>query len=457
MDDQLKPTEKSNIPIADSEQEAEVRANKVFDISEDLDIKPIADPDQEIPKTPGSIPTTEQPKTELQNEIGKLNIEAAIYRASKTPKAEIPKPIVPKPISLGEDGNKITEPPKPVEEKGNFVQKPIRTYEGDIAEFMSRRKTSVADMAIAENKRQGEGETIGNEELADQSKSASHIGKKLTMLILSLVLIGAGSIGSYYLYKESPLSPRAPAATISSEPVSLVTADYHVTVSIDGSRSYQVIDRVKMELLGQQAPKTIKEISFIKAVNGTQTAVTGPEMMSFMDIPVPDELARTITDDWMFGIYSDDRGERSVFVVATTNYFQNAFAGMLAWENVMADDLRQYLVSSNIYGVANVPVVNEPSMASSTDAISMKTLVPETAAGSSTLSESSDYNSGYDTLKGRFVDRIVGNKDVRLFVTDDGKTLFLYSFVNNDTIVLAGSEKALAEILSRLEKQAFTR
>jgi hypothetical protein len=60
-------------------------------------------------------------------------------------------------------------------------------------------------------------------------------------------------------------------------------------------------------------------------------------------------------------------------------------------------------------------------------------------------------------IRGNFIDRIVQNKDVREFVTSDGKIIFLYSFIDNTKLVVTGSEATLSEILRRLEQQTYVR
>ena len=131
----------------------------------------------------------------------------------------------------------------------------------------------------------------------------------------------------------------------------------------------------------------------------------------------------------MLGVYADGNGTKTAFVIATVDYFQNAFAGILQWESTMADDLKQYLY-------ANTPA--------------------DIALGTSTASTSASMNRPV-ILRGSFIDRIVGNKDVREFVTSDGNVLFLYSFMNNTELAITGSEAALSAILNRLEQQAFVR
>ena len=58
---------------------------------------------------------------------------------------------------------------------------------------------------------------------------------------------------------------------------------------------------------------------------------------------------------------------------------------------------------------------------------------------------------------GSFKDKIIKNKDVREFSDISGNTLFLYSFINNNTIVIARDEGALGEIINRFENNAYVR
>ncbi|MBU6426677.1 hypothetical protein KGQ27_00320 [Patescibacteria group bacterium] len=505
-DTKFQPQSETEVPpsgIADvTEQETDAPPEHIFEISPDFDIKPIGDTDEQVPDRPNSIQNEDQPNTALQDEIKKMNIEAVIHRTSnknqgampqiqqptqsakqpvkqplkqsipisdlsqsiakaqKTPET-IPKTATdmiidqPKPLTLGEDGQPIIEKFRE-KEGGNFVQKALRTYEGDVAGFMAHRKASVASMVVAENKKGGEQGSVSNEKTSHKS---SHTGKKLLLLILSLILIGIGSIGSYYLYYQSPLSPKT-VTPIQQANTEMIPVDAIVSISVDGLSANQIISRVQAEIAKPQAPNTVKAFDFTE-ISGNQTlAVTGPEMLRLMNIPVPDSLARTITDQWMFGVYAGPDGTKQPFVIVTTNYFQNAFAGMLAWESVMTDDLKQYLpiVTSNL------PVSQSP-IASTTATTTMGGTITSSTT-SATVNASSTNTSAanlgftmqyYLPPSGKFVDRIVHNKDVREFQTGDGRTLFLYSFVDNSKLVFSGGEASLSEIVSRLEQQSFMR
>jgi hypothetical protein len=85
------------------------------------------------------------------------------------------------------------------------------------------------------------------------------------------------------------------------------------------------------------------------------------------------------------------------------------------------------------------------------------TLATTTQPTASTTPEVVQPLKQYLTIRGKFEDRIIKNKDVRAFRTDEGTILFLYSFIDNTHLVVTDKESTLAEILTRLEKQSFIR
>jgi len=129
-----------------------------------------------------------------------------------------------------------------------------------------------------------------------------------------------------------------------------------------------------------------------------------------------------LNNQWMLGTYNDN-GIAMPFIVLTDSFFQNAYAGMIAWENTMPDDL------VDVFGYGNK--VNQQN-------------------GTSTLAL-------YFNIQGDFKDGVIDNRDVRAFTEPNGNILVLYSFVDNNTIVITTDENALVEIINRLEKQTFIR
>ncbi len=364
----------------------------------------------------------------------------------------VPTPPVIKTISTATAPNA----PSHVGEEG---LRPLRTYEGDVAEVLAHKRTSTASIAIAESQKNTGEDKIG------ESDEHSHVGKKIAITVISLILIATGLVGAYYLYSISPLAPTPRSTPQPQVAPSIVTSDSQVAIPIDNMRPNDIIAAVRKEIAKQQTANTIKEIILVETKNSQHFRVAGQDMANIMDTGAPDILARSLSDSWMLGEYADANGVKTVFVIASIDYFQNAFAGMLQWESTMADDLKQYLYASSPADIALGSLV-EPTLlataASGTSALATtSTSTTSTTIASSTATSTSVppaiTNQPYVVLRGSFIDRIIGNKDVREFVTSDGKALFLYSFIDNTHLVITGSEATLSAILNRLEQQAFVR
>jgi hypothetical protein len=311
--------------------------------------------------------------------------------------------------------------------------KNIRTYESDVADALAARPVTRTSIALDESKKRGEGAVIGNgpsvvvpasrpmnipsrvvqSGLTVELDEKSHTGWKIMIVILSLALIGGGAVGGYYLYSQSPLAdiPAIPAVTVKQTPA-LVPYDAQTAINIDGANNVEILKRISTEISKPLAAGTIKEIVLTEVREGQTYRATAPETILLAGIPVPDMIARTLSHEWMLGAYGASSGAKPLpFIVVHTNLFQNAFAGMLAWEPSMIRDLQVFL---------GIP---------------------------------------YDkpTPKGSFKDQIVKNKDVRAFVTEDGSTIFEYSFIDNSTLIVTGDNETLSAIISRLESRAFVR
>ncbi len=315
-------------------------------------------------------------------------------------------------------------------EEKDIDPKTIRTYESDIANAIQHRQTSQASMVIAseEKKREQEKNIVivrGND--SEAPKNRNKWLKNILMIIASLILLGAGVAVAYYFYTISPLSvrqPSTPTATSTSVIVtSIITPDLQKVLDITGQTPAGIISGVMKESQANPLPNGgILEIVMGKQASSTQngktstlTRVTGPQFISMIGLVPPNALTSSLTSQWMFGFYSspndNSAGTTSApFVVFTDNFFQNAFAGMLSWESTMPSDF------SALFGI-------QPA---------------EWSGGS-------------------FHDKLIKNKNVREFTNSDGNVLFLYSFIDNNTLVIAQNEAALGEIITRFESQAYVR
>ncbi len=375
-----------------------------------------------VPKDTLSKTSIPQNRAEPQRESPPIPVDlpGATPVVSVAPLPTVTKPIFtvpPKPPAPP------PEPPKPEPPKNEAAAEPaqasrfsmlknIRTYESDVADVLANRNSSRTSMAIAENVKRGEGETLGN---STNPESQSHLGSKLALILASLVLIGAGMVGGYYFYAKSPLGAKVPVVATPKTPPVLISYESQAVISMDGLNRAGFLKKLATEMGKVQPPGSIKEIVATEVKEGAIYRVPSAEMAYIMSVPVPDMILRTLNLEWMLGIYANrDGSTKNAFVVVTTNLFQNAFAGMLAWEKGLPEDIKDFLAAPSEKLPAQLP-------------------------------------------RGRFTDQVVRNKDVRAFVTDNEDTLLVYSFVDNATLVVAANNEALGAVISRLENKAFVR
>ncbi len=320
----------------------------------------------------------------------------------------------------------ITHSPEALEK--NFLQKPIRTYEGDIAEALAKKKTSVATVAIAETKKK---EVIRETKAVEEKKEAAAKGpsylKPIAYGVTSIFLVGIAILGVYFFYKKSSFANRPP------EPVklitfvqSIITPEKQIQVSIDGLSSEKIIQKMYAEYTKASPSKNeILELVLTEKKGEDPVAVSASVFIEKVNLPTPSVLSRALLDRFMLGAYGEIDGKATPFIILTTDFFQNAFAGMLAWEKTMQDDLSlllNYKVKARI----------EEDLASTTP-------------------------STYFGIQGKFVDKQLNNRDVREFISKSGNLLFLYSFIDKDTIILTTSEAALLVLIDRVEKRTYLR
>ena len=282
-----------------------------------------------------------------------------------------------------------------------ILQKPIRTYEGDIAEALARKNTSVAKITIAENKKETGEERITN---APQKKK----GNNFIMLILSLVFISAGIGIVYYLYLQSPLA----LPPVSENPIkisNIINADIQKNISVDNLSTNEIINKINTTLIKENTnPNSITELLITKNVENVKTNINGNEFIALLDTEAPDIFTRSIDKSWMLGI-NNDNSQNTPFIILTSDFFQNTYAGMLQWEKTMPSELSFLL----------------------------------------------NYNE--KIINGRFYDRTVLNRDVREFINENAELLLLYSFINKDTLIITTSETTLKILIEKIEKQTYIR
>jgi hypothetical protein len=108
-------------------------------------------------------------------------------------------------------------------------------------------------------------------------------------------------------------------------------------------------------------------------------------------------------------------GGKARFIVLKTSYYANAFSGMLKWEKNIYSDLKNILDLKN---------ESFETTGTTTDSYSLKTSM--------------------------FYDGIISNRDSRILRDGQNKTLLIYSFIDNETLVIASNENLLKTLTQKL-------
>ncbi|MDP3962450.1 MAG: hypothetical protein Q8Q03_01110 [bacterium] len=344
----------------------------------------------------------------------------------KTPKEKIPSGVVMKEmlqqiIPDGEKGGPVQEgtPSEISINKPRQIPSPesMRTYESDLAKALAQKKTSAVTIAIAENKKKGENESVS-------TAPARNYIKPLLTGIASLILLGGGVAGGYYLYLKSPLS--APKTVpMPAVIASVIPGDAKINLDISGMTSGQIVSAIYSEFNKNIQPAG-KILELVPQEN--TSPVTGSTFIEKISVNMPDIVLRSLTDRWMLGSYGEESGLQTPFIALTTDFFQNTFAGMLSWEKTMAEDL------SFIFNYKK------------------KALEQAEQAENASTSIAAYYN-----IQGQFSDKQIRNRDAREFRSINGELLFLYSFIDKETLVITTTESAFIAIVDRIEKQTYVR
>lgn len=279
--------------------------------------------------------------------------------------------------------------------------KRLRTYKEDVAEALKREKTTVVKMVLDEQRRK--------EGLAEMPAESPKKNALLTWLSIILLVLGGGTIGAIYVFKKTD------EATINKSGgkiASLIFAENEQKISVTDAGSGRLGKLIKTEVVGADIRlDTIENLYFTEIGNIVsskgellETGINSARLWSALGINLPPVLLRSLSDEFMFGIHAWN-GNQS-FIILKNDFYENAFAGMLKWEESMAKDLLPIMTS-------------KPA------------------------------DSFFGEL---FRDLVIKNRDIRGIVDENGEPVLMYTFVNRETVVIATHKDTLNEVISRLVK-----
>ena len=274
----------------------------------------------------------------------------------------------------------------------------LRTYQGDMAEFIKSKNESVISISVKEKERKEEKreEEIKEEKLGIRPKQGTkNFQFNFNLIVLSLVLIFAGAFGLYYVFGTLKKPVEKQEVVLKEQII-----PYNSSVVLNDATSSN---------LGAE----IGKLSFSNGINIIKISAGGvpiekaKDFFSFLGVSLPAALERTLKDDYTIGMISQDK-EHSPFMIITVNDYGSAFSAMLDWEGNMEKDL-SFL-----------------NTATSTEVFAWK-------------------------------DIIIKNKDTRGLVNQNDESRITYTFLDKNTILIVGDISVIGEISSAYASRSVAR
>lgn len=260
----------------------------------------------------------------------------------------------------------------------------LRTYQGDMAEFIKEKNESVISIAVKEKEKKEEKlklKQIEQKEEPAPTPQKDGLQVNLTILLSSLVLLVGGSFAFVYVFKFISLRPE-PRVEIEQEII-----PYNTTTNITNATKESLPIQIA-EIKGGNGINLLK----ISGQNGKLISKS-QDFFSYFDISLPNDLWRTLSGDYAFGTITQESGTVLPFIVIKVDDFGRSFSAMLEWEKTMKENL--FLLN--------------PSNTNSGNGINI------------------------------WKDVIVKNKDTRALVDERSRAILAYTFLDKNTILISNS------------------
>ena len=283
----------------------------------------------------------------------------------------------------------------------------IRTYKSDVEETIQGDHISSISIAMAENRKK-----------LDPSKTTDIEDKKIkinkNILIISIILVLGGAL--IFLVPKFLVQIEFTEKPVVEENVSadsLIIVDLEEKINIQDLNLDRVGTTLK-ERVNQSATKLgqIKNIYLTEGEGTSEKLIISSKFLELIKATIPSEISRTLKTPYMFGMHNYNGNQR--FLILKVGSYDTSFSGMLYWEANLWNDFKELFDLKS----------------------------------DDTLSQSNPYI--IETKK--FQDTTYDNKDCRVVKDSDNKIVFLYSIVDENTIVITTSIDTFREINSRISK-----
>lgn len=280
--------------------------------------------------------------------------------------------------------------------------KQIRTFQGDVANALQDQKESLFSIRQTEQLKRGSGGMVVE---AEAREGKPHEFFLLLVGSLFLIILGAG--GAWFGYKEFVKKTAPPVITAPES--RLIAVQEEVNINFASTTRESLITLINENSAGVGS-NTLKHFVLRKGLLSSSPLASTAEFFQKIQSQAPGSLVRAFDPLFMAGTLGESR-----FLIIKLSSFENAFPGMLAWEENMARDIGDlFATASDLKSIGSEAV---------------------------------------------FKDVISRNKDVRVLsgVGTTTTPLLLYSFFDNKILIITDSLETLRVLVDRLTQELLSR
>ena len=306
---------------------------------------------------------------------------------------------------------------EPIKPKTPTSDKSVRTYEGDALEALRGKNISLGGVFTAEAKKR--------EETGDFSSvdvEGDKTDKKRVLMVSLIVLFALASILliGFTIYQK--ISPEEDLLPPSVE--TLLPADLSINLDVSENSPGEIISalvKARDEAVGSLGKVTSINL-FSKDASGREIFLEATDFLESISSRASGRFLRSLLPEFFIGVHIFDGNQP--FIVFKIDSYESAFAGMLDFEPYLKNDLSKFFESK-------VGIILNPT-------------------GDSATTSENIVEEKLPLAPKSFEDLVVRNKDTRVLRNEDGQVILMYSFANQETLVITTNENTFREALDRL-------
>lgn len=315
------------------------------------------------------------------------------------------------PVPAGESIGPVAPSPSLAKGKPEFIIPSVHTLRDDMKSVVQDQSMSIVRAsALEERKKQARRDAAAISEKVGGAQKRG--GSGIVIAIFVFLALGGALAAGFWWYRTVQQAPINAGLDSSG----MIFAEQAVTFPLANS-SPSVLKRSLASLRtgGAGSPgaitRVIATVTTDTSIGGTGTThqATASEFFTAIDAQLPTELASAVGSDIFVGVHMIE-GNQSLIILPVISY-EHAFAGMLAWEGNMNDNLSPFFESTPASITANDGSV----------------------------------------VRNTFKDIVIKNYDVRMLSDAAGNPKLLYSFPNRDLLIITSNPYTLIEALARLQ------